>query len=121
VEITEYEYDDQGRLARSMTVTESPFDTEQVDLLLALSEYEKQLDPNGFPIAEATSEDANPENYESRNPIRYIAHGPFTNWAEKSRLDAEEAYRAKFGKDNPPNMNGMYFTVEKKTYAPIGD
>jgi len=117
-ELTEYEYDEAGRVVRSLTMTESPFNLEQVDLLLAIREYQRNLDANGIPFERATSEDANPnvdENTPQKHPVRFLAQGPFTNWAEKSRLDAEDAYKKLAGDD--VNLNGMFWTVEEKTYA----
>jgi len=121
-ELTEYEYDEGGRLLRSLSITESPFDVEQVDLLLAIREYQRGLDQNGIPFERATSDQANPNptpGSEQSHPVRFLAHGPFTNWAEKSRLDAEDAYKKQSGDD--VNLNGMFWTVEEKTYAPNPD
>jgi len=47
-----------------------------------------------------------------------MAKGPFTDWAEKAKLDAEDAYKAGFPEDHPPNMHGLYFTVEKREATP---
>jgi len=101
-------------LVASITTTESPFNVEQLDLLLAMRNYQQMLDSNGIPFEEATSNAANPTNYDSPEIVRFIARGPFTNWADKSRLDAEDAFRKEQG-DNA-NLNGLFWTVEKKTY-----
>lgn len=107
------------RLVGSTTVTESPWNIEQVDLLLAIAAFDASLDSNGIPFEDATSDAANPTNYPAPGveAVRFIPHGPFINWAEKSRLDAEAAHRKELGENG--NMNGVFFTVEKKTYAAI--
>jgi len=116
--LTEYEYDTEGRVVRSLTTTESAFNVEQVDLLLAIREYQRNLDANGIPFERATSQAANPNpdpDSPQAHPVRFLAHGPFVNFAEKSRLDAEDAYKKQAGDD--VNLNGMFWTVEEKTYA----
>jgi hypothetical protein len=82
-------------------------------LLLALAKFEGDIGPHGQLLSEATDPGANPTEYD--NPLRFESRGPFTDWAEKSRLDAIDAYKAKFPKDTPPNMNGMYWVVDKAT------
>ena len=113
---TEYEYDSDGRLIRSGTTRESEFDGEQVAYLIAIQEYERMFGQHGHPMHEATSEEANPTNYEGH--WRYFGEGPFTDYAEKARLDAIDAYKRQFSKDDPPNMNGLIFTVSKRPYPP---
>jgi hypothetical protein len=109
-ETTEYFYEG-DRLIGSVTTREPEWDTSQVDLLLALHAFNADIGSHGHSLAKATSEAANPNNYES--PLRYVGKGPFTDWAKKAELDKQDAYRAEFPKDAAPNMNGMYFTVEE--------
>lgn len=98
-----------NRIKTVVVIAEPEWDTEQVDLLLALELFKRDLGPNGELMSEATSEAADPNNY--RDPLRYVSHGPFTNWAEKAKQDAIDAFK----KDSPDaNMNGMYWTVEKQ-------
>jgi hypothetical protein len=92
-----------------VTRREPEWDTEQIDLLLALEALKRDLGPNGELMSEATSEDANPNNYDS--PLRYVAAGPFTNWAEKAKQDAIDSWKKSAGEN--PNTNGHYWTVEK--------
>jgi len=100
-----------------MTMTESAFDVEQVDLLLAIREYQRNLDPNGIPFERATSLEADPNPTSPQaNPVRFLPQGPFVNFAEKARLDAQQAYEKQAGEG--VNLNGMFWTVEEKTYAP---
>lgn len=107
-ETTEYFYSD-GLLVGSVTTREPEWDTEQVDLLLAAHAFRADIGPHGHSLSKSTSEAANPNNYDS--PLRYVGHGPFTDWAKKAELDRTDAYRAEAGKD--ANLNGMYFTVEE--------
>lgn len=96
-----------------MTRREPEWDAEQIDLLLAYEAYMRDIGPNGEILSEATSEQAEPTYY-GEGSIRYLAKGPFTNQAEKARLDAAEEYRKSLG--DKANLNGMYWTVEKNTY-----
>lgn len=96
-----------------MTTREPEWDDEQRDILLALEEYRRGIGPNGESLFEATSIRADPA-YQGPGKILYFAHGPFTNYAERARLNAVEAYRKEAGEK--ANLNGMYWTVEKKSY-----
>lgn len=113
---TTYEYTD-GLLTASTTVTEPEFDAEQVDWLVAYSLYKADLTPGGFSYSETTSEDADPDNYDSDNPVRFLASGPFTDFEVKARMDAQDAYVASFGEGAKPNLNGKYWTVQRKVYG----
>ena len=110
---TTYEYEN-GLLVRSVTTTEPEFDADQVAYLIAIQLYENDIGPHGYPMSEAMSEEANPNNYDGH--WRYQGVGPFTDYAEKAKADAVDAYRAGFPKDSPPNMNGLIFRVAKKPY-----
>lgn len=107
---TYYEYDDDGRLVSSWT--ESEWDQEQIDLLLADDRIRRLTGPDGEWLPDATNPAADPTEYSSG--YRYIHKGPFTNWAKKERLDAEAARRKELGPDG--NTNGEYFTVERLDY-----
>lgn len=110
VESTKHFYK-QGKLFRTETTREPEWDMEQVDLLLAAEAYKSDLGAHGHLLSKATNADADPNNYGS--PLRYVAHGPFTDWAEKARLDKIDAYRKSFPEGADVNMNGMFFTVEE--------
>lgn len=58
-------------------------------------------------LPDATNPGADPTEY--GNPLRYITHGPYTNWAVKAELDAKDAHRAEAG--DKANTNGLYWTV----------
>ena len=68
--------------------------------------------PNGEWMPDATSDLADPNDYASG--YRYVATGPFTNWAERAKQDAIDAWKKDAGDD--ANMNGMYFGVERVDY-----
>lgn len=91
-----------------ITRRDSEFDDRETALLIAFREWRDGIGRNGHPLAETTASVADPNEY---GPYRYVAHGPFTDWAEKARLDAEEKYRKAAGED--PNLHGMFWTVEK--------
>lgn len=98
---------------RSYSTPEVEWDSEQLDWMLAYDSYKRDLGSHGHLLSRSTSIEADPNNYKS--PLRYVAHGPFTDWAAKAEQDKADAYRASFPEDSPPNMNGMYFTVEEIT------
>lgn len=57
--VTTFEYDDAGRVVRSVTVTEPEWDDEQRELVYALAQYEASLCPGcGGDLAETTSPEA---------------------------------------------------------------
>jgi hypothetical protein len=89
--------------------SEPEWDEEQLDLIAAEQIIRSNTGPNGEWLPEATSDGADPTEYESG--FRYVAEGPFTNWAEKARLEAIELHRKELGED--PDMDGKFWTVRK--------
>lgn len=71
--MTEYEYDDAGRLVRSVTATEPEWDEQERAWMLALASYEAALCPNcGRPVSVCS--DPNSENlWRSDAPTRCFA------------------------------------------------
>jgi hypothetical protein len=104
---TFYEYDDDGRLVSSYS--EPEWDEDSVTELQALEYVVRNTGPNGEWLPEATSDGADPNDYSSG--FGYRPTGPFTNWAEKMRLDALEAWKKEAGPK--ANANGLYFGVER--------
>lgn len=80
---------------------------EQRALMIALARVERNTGRHGEWLPDATSDAADPNNYD--DPLRFVPHGPFTNWAEKTVQDAEAEWRKAAGKD--ANLNGMFWTV----------
>lgn len=108
--VTEYEYAD-GVLVRSVEYREPEFDDAQVDLMIAYQRYVADVGRHGHLMSEATDPKADPNEYDGG--YRYVADDPVVDWAEKARLDAEEAWRRAAGDD--VNMNGLIFPVRKVT------
>lgn len=81
-------------------------DEDEIEMMLAYLEVEREVGPHGQLMSEATSESANPNNPERPNPIGYVAG---------YHVDYAEAAIEQFRKDNtlPP---GAVVFVEKKTY-----
>lgn len=78
-------------------------------LVIAEARVKRLTGPLGQWMPDATSDRADPTNYD--DPLRYVAsEEPHTDWAEKAKLDAEEAWRKKWGEK--ANMNGLFWTVE---------
>ena len=89
VEETAFEYDSEGRLVRTVTLRESEFTPEQVDLLLAahLIDIEPR-DELGIPISQALD----PANEFKWMPPK----APTIDWALKSRDDSRDSYYEKY-------------------------
>lgn len=115
---TEYVYEG-DRVVGSVQYREPEWSTGQVDLMLAQSAWERELDENGIPIGEATNPEASKRGGEfyfragvrTENPETHeVVYAPLTNFATKARKDAEDAY-----KDTYPDasLNGMYWPVTK--------
>lgn len=88
------EYDDTGRVVRVVVEREPEFDTEQYELMAALSDYEASLNEYGLPYDEVTSLDADPAN--RRSSYKYEADS-VVDW---SALAVEQHLKAK-GDDDP--------------------
>lgn len=87
---------------------EPEWDHEQRALMIAYLRVERNTGRYGEWLPDATSDRADPNNY--GDPLRFYAHGPFTNQAEKAARDAEDAWTKLAGKS--PNKNGMFWTVD---------
>ena len=62
----EHEYDDGGRLVRTVVTREQEWDDEQQELMIALAVYRSQLCPSGHFLPESSAK-ANEGKYRSRN------------------------------------------------------
>jgi hypothetical protein len=83
-------------------------------MVMAQMLWEQSLNPLGFPIDEATSDEAREDNYESGFYYRR-AEAPVIDWAMKKSKDWEDAYR----KDHPDwDTNGLMFPVVKVSRPP---
>jgi hypothetical protein len=94
------------------SITESEWDDESRDWVTALAFVERNTGRNGEWLPDATSPAASPTSYDSG--YRYVTDGPFTNYAEKARLDAMDAHKKAAGKE--ANLNGLFFTVDRLDY-----
>jgi hypothetical protein len=103
--------DELGRFAGLEIYTEPEFDAEQVDLLLALTELDRDIGPYGQPYSEAMSPGA---DLTGDNPTHwYVAKGPLVNYAQRAVEEAQEAFKAKLG--DQPMPKALIWRVEKKT------
>jgi len=106
--------DGDGQVVGEVSELEPEFDDEQRNWLVAYQMHLDGLDPNGFPIGEATSIEADPATREGA--FKFVAdEEPTVNYAEKARLDAADAYRKKYG--DKVNLNGMSWSVQKVVRA----
>lgn len=60
-QVLTHDHDDEGRKV-TVLETEPEWDPEQIELITALEAYESTLDEHGFPLAESTSVDSDPDN-----------------------------------------------------------
>ena len=93
------------------SITESEWDDESRGLVVAEDIVRRMTGPNGEWMPDATSEAADPNAYSG---YRYMAQGPFTNWAERAKADALDEYRKSMGEG--ANLHGVYFTAERFDY-----
>jgi hypothetical protein len=106
--ITEYEYDADGRLLRSITTQEPEFSDDDVALLLAHMANARDTGRYGESLSEATSDLTDPMIY-GDTAVRYVA-GHHVNHAEA----AVEQYREEHKDDLP---KGAAFFVERVDYS----
>jgi hypothetical protein len=105
-EITRHEYDDAGRLVRSVTASEPEFTREQVDLFLAADLVENDIGPHGHPVSETTS----PLASGSKRQWHYVADGPFADNATQVEAEARERYAKQYP---DKSLAGLFWTVKK--------
>jgi len=78
--------------------------------VLAYLRWQRKLGAHGHPMDEATSPLADPANPDAK--WRYYADPlPIVDYAQKAKLDAEDAWRD--GLQDGESMNGLIFTVER--------
>lgn len=74
-QVTTYEHDKEGKLIRSVTVTESEWDDRERAWMLALQHYELTLCRRcGTPLIESTDPNNDPDNPQAER--HYVADGP---------------------------------------------
>lgn len=106
--VTRFEYDDDGRMVRSVAIPEPEWSPDDVAFLVASRLKERELGPHGIPMSEAM-DPANQYAFEGRDK-------PLVDWAEKARKDKQDAYYKQYDqKDNPVNRNGHIWTVQRKS------
>lgn len=87
---------------------ESEWDDEQRALMVASFEVEAETPDHGFHLSEALSDEADPNK--PGGSFKFVAGNPVTDFAEKARRDAEQAY---FEHYKDANRNGLIFPVRK--------
>jgi hypothetical protein len=111
-EVTTFEYDDDGRLIRSVTVREAEFSPEDVALLIASRRSERvKRSPTGYTIAEATDPENADAFYVRRNEKGVPL--PKRDYSMIPLLRAQDDYYKQF-----PDAKGdssYVWTVEKRT------
>lgn len=101
--------DSEGVVTQEFTYLEPEFDDEQRDWLIAYARYMSEVGPHGFLMSEATSPDADPANPDAK--FHFVTRDkPTVDRAEKSRMDAIDAYKQKWP---DANLNGLIFRTDK--------
>lgn len=91
--VHEYVYDDAGRMVETIVHTDTEWDADEVDLMLALDLIERDIDPHhGHPTSESVGKQANPDSPEATHT--YVAEAPVTDWAAYAQQAAYGEYRA---------------------------
>lgn len=90
-----------------MAISEPEWSAEDVALLVASRQQERELGSHGIPLSEAM---------DPNNQFKFKGQdAPKVDFAEKARLDAQDAfYKANDRKDNPVNRNGHTWGVTKR-------
>lgn len=101
--MTTFEYDDDGRLARAVTVRESEFSPwDRLSLLKNVSDEKAPRGPHGLLISEVSDPD---------NQFAFEVPAPTMDWAQKALDDAQDAYRKK----NPKaSLGSLLWRVQRR-------
>jgi len=99
---TVFEYDNAGRVVRSVTSAEPEWRTEDVDILLASRYDELSRGSHGVPMSEAT---------DPANQFAYVSTLR-TDWAARSQADAIAAARRAADKD--ASFAGVFAVVQRR-------
>jgi hypothetical protein len=106
-----HEYDDAGRMVRTVVEVEPEFDAEQFTIMTALAAYEESLNELGIPRDEAMSVDADPDNPDGL--YRYVATGPVRDFAVDAVEQAEKAKAAEYRKLDMEMPGSLRFGVAR--------
>ena len=98
--VTRFEYDDVGRMVRSVTVQESEWRAEDVSALIASRQVEQETGAHGIRMSEALA---------AENQFKFEGH-IVRDWAQKAREDAME----KWQKANEGDAGGVLVSVRKR-------
>jgi hypothetical protein len=106
---------------RTIETTESEFDAGQLALVTAVQGHLDMLGGHGQPLDESMSPAADPNSGEGThyyvagteivNPQGERKRVPLVDFAEKARLDAQDAYREAAGEG--ANLNGLIWPVSR--------
>jgi hypothetical protein len=107
-EIVEYEYDENGRLARALSTREPEFSEDDVALLLAHIRHQRSIQPHGYTLDEAISPEADPSN--RKGAYYFRAGAPYIDFAEKARLDEQRKFREAYP---DADLSAYIFPIEK--------
>ena len=107
LEVTEYEYDEDGRLVGSVTTREPEWSADDVNALLAFLDS-KRVGSHGHPLSESMSPDADPASRDAK--YRYVVPNPSVDFAARALSNAQDAYRKKYPE---ADMSSLRWRVER--------
>lgn len=107
--MTEFEYDDAGRVLRAITRREPEWSHDDVDLMVASRQLEASIGSHGQPLDEAMSPLADPSSWGAEYGYETYLEKDFAMKAKQDREDAERKALPEGG-----SMNGLVVRVRKK-------
>ena len=112
-QVTTYEHDKEGKLTRSITVTESEWDDRERSWMLALQHYELTLCRRcGTPLIESTDPNNDPDNPNAEN--HYVIDGPDECHCCKVLIRSER----KWAEDRKDSSEGSQHLIHSAVLVP---
>lgn len=108
--MTTFEYDENGRMVRAVTIRESEFTPwDRASLLRDVADSRIPRGSHGLPLAES----ADPSNQ-----FAFEVEGPQMDWAQKALDDAQAAHRKR--NPNAPST-ALLWKVRRRSIPALGD
>lgn len=111
MEVTRYEYDQEGRLVGSVVEREAEFSRVDVESLIAYVESQR-VGSHGYPMSEATSPDGNPSSADRK--WDWVVGLPDRDFVHQALNSAKKAYREAYP---DAEMDSLLWRVEKRPVA----
>lgn len=106
--MTEYEYDETGRLVGSTSSREAEWSGEDREALIAYLETQR-VGPHGYPMSEATSRDVDPANPERLFDL--VVPMPTRDHMQAALNREQDTYRKKYP---DADMGSLKWRIERR-------